>query len=100
MFELKIGLMTVALLVATATFPVAAQPSPPENDATRGDTLSAAIPDETVVKASAALRDVLVISSAYSPKIEAAPTPTERVRLTSQAMDAATKAVNDRGLTI
>jgi hypothetical protein len=94
------GMTAASFFAATAMCPVASQPSPPQNGTAAGDTLSATIPDETVAKAGAALKQVLEIKSVTSPRIEAAPAPDERVRFSKQVIDAAAKAIIDQGLTI
>jgi hypothetical protein len=100
MFDSKIGALAVALLGTVAIVPVASQQLPPEGSATSGKTLNATVPDETVARTGAALKQVTEIRNAYAPKVEAAPTADERARLSSQEVDAARKAIGERGLTI
>ena len=101
MLESKIGAIAVVLLGAMSIVPLAAQqPSPSEPDTMSGTTPNARVPDETVARTGAALRRVAEIHNVYAPKVEAAPTPDERTRLSSQATDAARKAISDQGLTV
>src|SRR5258708_4015390 len=101
MFDSKIGAVAVALLGMVAIVPVAAQQAPPpEGNATSGKIPNATVPDETVARTGAALKQVAEIKNVYAPKVEAAPTPDERVRLSNQEIDAAKKAIGEQGLTI
>jgi hypothetical protein len=101
MLDSKIGAIAVAFLGTVAIVPVAAQQPPqPESNATSGTTPNATVPDETVARTGAALKLVTEIKKVYTPKVEAAPTPDERARLSNQATDAARKAISDQGLTI
>jgi hypothetical protein len=101
MLDSKIGAIAVAFLGTVAIVPVAAQQPPqPESNATSGTTPNATVPDETVARTGAALKLVTEIKKVYMPKVEAAPTPDERARLSNQATDAARKAISDQGLTI
>jgi hypothetical protein len=58
------------------------------------------LPDTTVDKAGAALRQVTVIRQTYAPRIAAANSDKEKQSLRQQAMDEAAKAVNDQGLSV
>jgi hypothetical protein len=101
MFDSKIGAIAVALLGAVAIVPVAAQQPPSSEGSAMSDkTLNASVPDETVARTGAALKQVAEIKNVYAPKVEAAPTPDERVRLSNQEIDAAKKAIGEQGLTI
>jgi hypothetical protein len=95
----KTGVLAGALLVMAAIVPAAAQspaPSPAPSPGARGQSL----PDETIAKAGAALRQVAAIQNVYEPKLEAAGTPDERARVGNEEMDAAKKAVSEQGLTV
>ena len=101
MFDTRIGAMAVAFLAAAAIVPAGAQQSPqPERSAPSGTATKPSVPDETVVRTGAALKQVMEIKKVYEPKLEAAPTAEERTRLTGQASDAAKKAISDQGLTV
>jgi hypothetical protein len=101
MLDYKIGAIAVALLGAVAIVPVSAQqPTSSEGSAMSGKTLNASVPDETVARTGAALKQVAEIKNVYAPKVEAAPTPDERTRLSNQEIDAAKKAIGEQGLTI
>jgi hypothetical protein len=101
MLDSKIGAIAVVLLGTVAIVPVAAQQAPPaERDATSGKTPNATVPDETVARTGAALKQVTEINNVYAPKMEAAPTTDERARLRDQEIDAAKKAIGEQGLTI
>jgi len=91
MHNWKIGATAAALLIMTAIVPVSARP--PAGD---GATIS----DETIAKAGVALKQVIEITSAYSPKLAAAPTPDERVHLINEELVAASTAVSDQGLSV
>jgi len=95
MHDWKIGAIAAALLAMTAIIPVAARPF-----AMSGTDSGATISDETIAKAGAAFKRVVEISSAYSPRLAAAPTPDERVHLINEELVAATTAVSDQGLTV
>jgi len=100
-FDSKIGAIAVAFLGTLAIVPVAAQQSPPSEGNTRsGDTLNATVPDETVARTGAALKRVAEIKNVFAPKVEAAPTPDERARLSNQQMEAAKTAIGEQGLTL
>ena len=101
MFDSKIGAIAVAFLGTLAIVPVAAQQSPSsESNTTSGDTLNATVPDETVARTGAALKRVAEIKNVFAPKVEAAPTPDERTRLSNQQMEAAKTAIGEQGLTL
>jgi hypothetical protein len=88
------------MLLATAlALPLAAQQSAPPSPGTP-TAPGAALPDETVSKAGAALRQVTVIRQTYTPRIASASSDKEKQSLRQQAMDEAAKAVNDQGLSI
>ena len=101
MLDSKIGAIAVAFLGTVAIVPVAAQQPPqPESNATSGTTPNATVPDETVARTGAALKQVTEIKNVFAPKVESAPTPDERARLSNQETDAARKAISEQGLTI
>jgi hypothetical protein len=107
MLNYRTGILAGALLAAAAIFPAAAQsPSPGGNqpsagvDQPSGSTSAAPLPDETVAKAGAALKQVVAIQNVYGPKLQAAGTPDERARVGTEEMDAAKKAVSEQGLSV
>jgi hypothetical protein len=59
-----------------------------------------AVPDHMVAKTGAALRDVTEIRQSYAPRVAAATSEGEKQGLQQQAMDAAVKAIGDRGLSL
>ena len=89
----RTGVLAGALLAMAAIVPAAAQSSAPGLNAQP-------LPDETIAKAGAALRQVAAIQNVYEPKLQAAGTPDERARVGNEEMDAAKKAVSDQGLTV
>jgi hypothetical protein len=101
MFDSKIAFIAVAFLGTTAVVPATAQQQPqPEGNATSGKTLNIAVPDETVARTGAALKQVAKVKSIYGPKVDAASTPDERAQLSNQEMEAARTAIGAQGLTI
>jgi hypothetical protein len=58
-----------------------------------------AVPDATIGKAGAALRDVANLQEKYQPKIESA-TPKEKEGLSAQANAEAVQAIQSHGLSI
>jgi hypothetical protein len=92
-FNSRTGVLAGALLAMAAIVPVAAQSPAPGGNAQP-------LPDETIVRAGAALRQVAAIQTVYEPKLQAAGTPDERARVGNEELDAAKKAVSDQGLTV
>ena len=66
------------------------------SDQTSGNT----VPEATVTKAGAALRQVAEIKNVYAAKVQAAPTRTSASQVSEQEIAAATKAISDQGLTV
>lgn len=100
----KPAALGAALLTMTLSLPLAAQ-QPGAQDSTRqappkGAAVGASVPDATITKAGAALRDVSAIHQTYSERIASAQTPDEKQGLQKQATDAATKAVGNHGLSV
>nr|WP_294526440.1 DUF4168 domain-containing protein [uncultured Rhodopila sp.] len=62
-------------------------------------TQGAAVPDATIGKAGAALRDVANLQEKYQPKMETA-TPKEKEGLSAQANAEAVQAIQSHGLSI
>jgi len=59
-----------------------------------------AIPDATVAKAGAALRDVMKVQEAYQGRIESAPSVDQKKGLATQANAEALQAINSKGLSV
>jgi hypothetical protein len=89
----------IVWFAATVVSPLAARSQPQGENMTSGKS-SGTVPEATVTKAGAALRQVAEIKNVYAPKVQAAPTPDERVQVSKQEIAAATKAIGDQGLTV
>jgi len=94
------SLAAAGLLAAMGALPLAAQPSPGLSDAPGRGTTGAAVPDATVTKAGAALRDVMEIDRHYSSRAQAAQNAEQRQDLEEQAATEATEAIGRRGLSL
>jgi len=97
MKALPTAALAASLTLALAAPLAAQQPSPGASpDASSG----ANVPHETIAQAGAALREVTTIREDYGPQIASAKSDTERQSLEQRAMDRATKAINDRGMSV
>jgi trans-aconitate methyltransferase len=65
-----------------------------------GQTPAAQIPDATIDKAGAALRDVANLQQKYQPKMESATSPTAKEGLSAQANAEAVQAIQSHGLSV
>lgn len=108
MTRFKTTLLLATMLTTAMTWPLAAQQMRTREGVSPGAAgtppgtgrTSTNIPDATVQKTGAALRDVAGIQQEFSQRIEAAPAPEQRQRLVDQASQAAAQAINNRGLSV
>ncbi|MBX6740795.1 MAG: DUF4168 domain-containing protein [Acetobacteraceae bacterium] len=108
MTRFKTTLLLATMLTTAMAGPLAAQQMRTREGASPGATgaspgtrgTSANIPDATVQKTGAALRDVAGIQEEFSQRVQAAPAPEQRQRLVDQASQAATRAINKHGLSV
>jgi hypothetical protein len=90
-----------ALLAAGVTAgPGFANPAADTPPATGTEAQGAAIPNATVTKAGAALRDVMKVQEAYQGRIESAPSDDQKKGLATQANAEALQAINSKGLSV
>jgi len=61
---------------------------------------AATVPDATVKKAGAALRDVMKVQQDYEGRIQAAPSTEQKQGLTTQANAEAVQAINSKGISL
>jgi GTP1/Obg family GTP-binding protein len=72
----------------------------PPSGAPSGAVSGANMPDATVKKVGAALRQVSQIEQTYSQRLQSANTPMEKQDISKQASGAAVTAITQQGLTI
>jgi hypothetical protein len=92
-------LVATGLLLMPAAFAQDKSPSAPSTTSPSPTTSPAAIPDNKLDAAAAAVRKVAVISDDFERKLAQAPAD-EKDRLLGEANAAVTKAVTDQGLSV
>jgi hypothetical protein len=97
MFGFRAGVVSAALLATVMALPAAAQQP---RGAPSGAVSGANIPDATVNKVGAALRQVTQIEQTYSQRLQSANTPAQKQDISKQANGAAVTAITEQGLTI
>jgi 3-hydroxyacyl-CoA dehydrogenase len=97
MFGFRTGVVPVVLVAMAIALPAAAQS---RSDAPSGAISGANIPDATVGRVGAALRQVAQIEQTYSQRAQNANTQAEKQDISQQARGAAITAITQQGLTI
>lgn len=98
----KTTLLLATLLTAAMSWPLAAQTGGSTSPAAPPGTPRAAaeIPDATVQKTGAALRQVANIQEEFSQRIQTAPAPEQRQQLVDQANRSIIQAITGQGLSV
>jgi len=87
---LALSLAPTLALAASDAEPPQAPPAPP----------AASVPDATIGKAGAALRDVASLQEKYQPKMDSAGSQQERQTLAAHANAEAVQAIQSHGLSV